>query len=339
MAVIDPHGDLASQLLDQIPKNRQEDLISFDPSHLERPLGINLLDIAPGLSGVELDRQKDLVCETVVSVFRKVFSKDLDGGHRVEHILRNSIQTALCLERPTIFSLYRLLTDWRFLNEALKRVDQLDLKLFWQREFSRAGSYQQVKMAAGVTAKLGRYLFSQPARAVFGQSDSKLDFAKVVNQQKILICNLAKGKIGEDNSRLFGTTLLAKIQLAILARANLEISQRRDFYLYVDEFQNLATTSFVEMLSESRKYRLSLTIAEQSTQQQDQQLVATILANVGSLISFRTGALADAQAILPLLEPLVSQLDLMNLANFNFYARLGHQPPIPAISGFVSKPL
>lgn len=178
-------------------------------------------------------------------------------------------------------------------------------------------------MAAGITAKIGRFNANASARLILSQKKSTIDFEDIMNSGKILICNFSKGLLGEDVSELFGIAVLAKLQLASLRRARLNQSERRPFYLYVDEFQNFATPSFVQLLSEARKYRLFLTIAEQSTSQQDdQQMVNVILANVGTVVCFRTGNPQDERMLLPLFSPFIEQGEISNLPAFNFYAKL-----------------
>jgi len=195
---------------------------------------------------------------------------------------------------------------------------------------------QRVKMAAGITAKIGRFLFSASARRVLEQEKSTIDFDNIINEGKILICNFSKGLLGEDTSALFGTTVLAKLQLASLRRARLQAVDRKPFYLYVDEFQNFATTGFTQMLSEARKYRLFLTMAEQSTSQQDQQkLVDVILANVGTVVCFRSGSPADERMVLPLFSPYVEIGEIANLPTYCFYVRIAavhSQEPMSGIT-------
>ncbi|HET9174615.1 MAG TPA: type IV secretion system DNA-binding domain-containing protein [Candidatus Saccharimonadales bacterium] len=333
VAVIDPHGDLAEELLQYVPAERQEDLIYFDPTDLEHPFGVNLLEIPQGLSGTDLLREKDRVTEAIVSVMRKLFSDDDSGGHRVEYVLRNTVQTALTLESPTLFTIFRLLNDNKFANSVVRKLEDKDLKLFWKDELGKAGSMQKVKMAAGITAKIGRFLFSASARAVLGQEHSTIDFSEVLDG-KILICNFSKGKLGEDTSTLFGTTILAKLQLASLKRAEQKLAVRLPFYLYVDEFQNFATLPFTQMLSEARKYKLYVTMAEQSTQQQDnQKLVDVILANTGTVVVFRTGSPKDEQLLLPLFTPYLERGDIANLPAYTFYCRIAGLDAYEPMSG------
>ncbi len=323
IAIIDPHGDLSESILRRIPAQRIKDVIYFNPDDILNPIGLNLLEITPGLSDDDLLREKDLITESTISVMRKLFSDDDSGGHRIEYVLRNTIQTALTLDGATIFTIFKLLNDTKFRRKVVKDLEDQDLKNFWNNELGKAGEFQKVKMSAGITAKIGRFLFSASAKRILEQEKSTIDFDDILNTGKILICNFSKGLLGEDTSTLFGTTVLAKLQVASLRRARLAIADRRAMYLYVDEFQNFATTAFVQMLSEARKYRLFLTMAEQSTSQQDQQrLVDIILANVGTVICFRSGSPADERLILPLFSPFIDQGEIANLPAYNFYCRI-----------------
>jgi hypothetical protein len=323
VAVLDPHGDLAETILRHIPEDRIKDVIYMNPDDLSHPIGMNLLELPPGITGDDLLREKDIVTESVISVMRKIFSEDDSGGHRIEYILRNAIQTVLTLEKSTLFTIFELLNNSKYRRDIVKNLEDENLRNFWKNEIGKAGDYQKVKMAAGITAKIGRFLFSASARRVLEQEKSTIDFDEILNSGKILICNFSKGLLGEDTSTLFGTTVLAKLQLASLRRARLQQTDRQPFYLYVDEFQNFATISFVQMLSEARKYKLYLTMAEQSTSQQDQQrLVDIILANVGTVVCFRSGSPADERLVLPLFSPYISQGEIANLPAYSFYARI-----------------
>jgi len=323
LAVIDPHGDLAEELLGYIPEERMKDVIYINPDDLSHPIGINLLELPEGISGDELLREKDIVTESTVSVLRKIFSEDDSGGHRIEYVLRNTIQTALTMDEANLFTIFRLLNDAKYRKNIVNNLENEDLKIFWKNELGKAGEMQRVKMAAGITAKIGRFLFSASAKRILEQNKSTVSFDTAMDEKKIIICNFSKGLLGEDTSMLFGVTILAKIQLAALRRARQVQVDRSPYYLYVDEFQNFATMSFVQMLSEARKYKLFLVMAEQSTQQQDEQrLVDIILANVGTIIAFRTGSPADERIILPLFKPFIEENELSNLPSYNFYARM-----------------
>jgi hypothetical protein len=189
-------------------------------------------------------------------------------------------------------------------------------------------------MAAGITAKIGRFLFSASAKRVLEQPRSTIDFDDIINSGKVLICNFSKGLLGEDTSELFGITVLAKLQMAALRRARIKTEDRRPFYLYVDEFQNFATTSFVQLLSEARKYQLFMTIAEQSTsQQKDQHMVEVILANVGTIVCFRTGNPADEKFLLPFFSPYIDPGEIASLPAYNFYMRIAGNKTQEPFSG------
>lgn len=333
VAVVDPHGDMAEELLRHIPVERINDVIYFNPDDLAHPIGMNLLELTPGLEGDELLREKDLVTEAVVSVFRKIFSEDDSGGHRIEYVLRNAVQTALFVKDATLFTVYDLLNDPTYRKQVLKDIDDKNLQNFWKQELGKAGDMQKVKMAAGITAKIGRFLFSASAKRVLEQPRSTIDFDEILDG-KILICNFSKGLIGEDTSELFGIAVLAKLQLASLRRARVKQADRKPFYMYVDEFQNFATPSFVQMLSESRKYKVYLTMAEQTTSQQDdQQMVSIILANVGTVICFRSGNPSDEKLVLPLFEPYIEKGEIANLPSYNFYMRVSAQKSQEPLSG------
>jgi len=323
LSIVDPHGDLAEEILGYIPEDRINDVIYINPDDLSHPVGINLLELPKGLSGDDLLREKDLVTESTVSVLRKIFSEDDSGGHRIEYVLRNTIQTALTMESANMFTIFRLLNDAKYRKGVVNRLEDEDLKIFWKNELGKAGEMQRVKMAAGITAKIGRFLFSASARRMLEQDVSTVNFDTAMDEKKIIICNFSKGLLGEDTSMLFGVTILAKLQLAALRRARVQQTDRSPYFLYVDEFQNFATMSFVQMLSEARKYKLFLVMAEQSTQQQaDQRLVDIVLANVGTVIAFRTGSPADERLILPLFKPYVSEGELSHLPAYTFYCRI-----------------
>lgn len=333
LAVVDPHGDLAQTLLNYVPENRLDDVIYFDPDDLDHPIGLNLLELLPNLTGNDYLRDRDRVTSAVVSVFRKIFSDDDSGGHRVEYVLRNTVLTALTVPGATLFTVLKLLQNAPYRKKVVDALDDDDLRDFWKNEVGQAGNMQRVKMSAGVTSKIGRFNSSAAAKFVLGQEKSTINFEEIINSGKILICNFSKS-LGEDVSELFGITVLAKLQLAALRRAKMSQNERKPFYLYVDEFQNFATPSFVQMLSESRKYKLFMTMAEQSTsQQKDILTVQVILANVGTVVCFRTANTADERFFLPLFQPYLDEGKLASLPAYNFYAKLSAVKPQEPLSG------
>lgn len=335
VAVVDPHGDLVEDLLAAVPESRINDFIYFNPFDVKHPVGINLLELTPTLDEDDRELEKELVCESVISIFRKVFSKDENvDAHRIEYILRNAIYTAFTVNEATIFTVYDLLNNPDFQKSVTKNLEDENLKNFWKHEFGRAGNYQIVKMVSGVTARVGRFLFSPTAKRILEQSHSTVNFDQILKEGKILLCNLAEGKLGEDTSQLLGTTVIAKIQQAAHRRVRIERSARTPFYLFIDEFQNFATAPFTKLLSGGRKFGLRITIAEQSTSQQsDRDVVNVILANTGTVMSFRTASPVDEALMLPQFEPYVSAGDLANLPRYHFYIKLSAVTPEEPFSG------
>jgi energy-coupling factor transporter ATP-binding protein EcfA2 len=335
MAFIDPHGDAADDLISVIPKERLNDLVFINPIDLKYPIGINLLELTPGLDEDEQELEKEVVAEGVISLFRKVFSKEeYVNAHRIEYVLRNAIYTAFTVENRTIFTVYDLLNNPPFQKQVIAKLKDENLKNFWKYEFGRAGDYQVVKMVGGVTAKIGRFLFSPTAKRILEQPESTINFSKIMNSKKIVICNLSQGKLGEDTSRLLGTTIMTKIQQAALKRSNIPESKRKPFYLYIDEFQNFATHSFTKMLSEGRKYKLRVTLAEQSTSQQDDKnIVNVILANVTTVVCFRSANYIDEELMLNQFAPYVERGEISNLPRYNFYIKISALEPEEPFSG------
>jgi len=335
VCVVDPHGDLAEGLLEEVPDSRINDVIYLNPFDIKHPIGINLLELTPGLGPDEADLEKEIVCESVISILRRIFRKNENtDSHRIEYILRNAIYTAYTVPEATIFTVYDLLNEPSFRKQVTRDLADPNLKKFWKNEFGKAGDYQVVKMAGGVTAKIGRFLFSPIAKRILEQKHSTIDFDDIVDNEKILLCNLAEGKLGEDTAQLLGTAIIAKIHLAMTRRAQMDATKRKPFYLFVDEFQNFATSSFTRLLSGGRKYGLRVTIAEQSTaQQDDRNIINVILANVGTVVCFRTASPLDEGLMMPQFAPLVDVGDIANLPRHHFYIRLAALEPEDAFSG------
>jgi hypothetical protein len=333
LAVIDPHGDLIDQILNTIPKERIKDVVYFNPDDIGYPIGINVLELSEGLDGDEALREKEFITESVISLFHKVYTEKYSGP-RLEYILRNTIHTAYTVPGATLFTVNKLLVNPRFRKSVVKKLTDENLKEFWKYEFAKAGDYQKVKMILPITNKIGRFLFSPTAKRILEQEKSTIDFDSIMNEGKILLCNLAKGKIGEDNSKVFGAVMMAKLQLAAMKRARIASDNRKDFYLYVDEFQNFATPSFAQILSEARKYRLNAVLAHQTTSQlEDKSLVNVTLTNTGTVICFRTANPEDEKLILPQFRPYIEEGEIASLPSYRFYMRLGALNPEEPFSG------
>lgn len=333
VAVIDPHGDLIDQILHIIPEERINDVVYFNPDDIAYPMGINVLELSEGLTGDDALREKEFITESVISLFHKVYTEKYSGP-RLEYILRNTIHTAFTVPGATLFTVNKLLVNPKFRKSVVKKLTDENLKEFWKFEFAKAGDYQKVKMVLPITNKIGRFLFSPTAKRILEQEKSTINFDDIMNEGKILLCNLSKGKIGEDNSKVFGSVMMAKLQLTAMKRARIPSEQRNDFYLYVDEFQNFASPSFAQILSEARKYRLNAVLAHQTTSQlEDKSLVNVTLANTGTVICFRTANPEDEKLILPQFRPYIEPGEIASLPSYRFYMRLGALNPEEPFSG------
>lgn len=316
VAFIDPHGDAAEWLLKKIPKERAEDVIYFDPGDTERPMAFNMLDYAT-------PEQKDFVVQETVGIFYKLFGEELIGP-KFEHWTRNGILT-LMEDKETgavLFDLPRLYSEREFAREKIAKVQDPVVKSFWQREMAQTSDFHKSEMLGYFISKFGRFITNEMMRNIIGQPKSAFDIRQVMDEGKILIMNLGKGRVGEINSALLGMIAVSKIQMAAMSRVNIPEHQRKDFYLYVDEFQNLTNEESIQsILSEARKYRLNLTIAHQYIAQLDEKVRDAVFGNVGTAVSFRVGA-DDAEYLEKQFEPVFDGHDLLNLDKANAYVKL-----------------
>ena len=326
VAVIDPHGQLVEQLLRVIPNDRMKDVVWFAPDDDSFPIGLNLLDLPHAgettLTTSQLEKQKSLVSSSLISVFQKFYDAKFFGP-RMEYVLRNAILTALETPNPTLLTILDILTKTGYRKQVVQPLQNSVLQDFWVHEFEKLGQLQRNSVVSPITNKIGGLLSSPINYATLSQPKSTIDFADIMNNGKILLCDLSKGKIGEDASSFFGSLILAKLQLAALSRAHMPETDRRDFYMYVDEFQNFATPTFGELVSEARKYHLATILAHQSISQiENRDLVKVILANVGTVICFRTANPEDEQFILPIFAPEVAKHEISNLPLYHFYMKV-----------------
>jgi len=263
LALIDPHGDLAEDLLNFVPKKRIADVIYFNPADLEYPIAFNPLEKVP-------QDFRHLVVSGLLSVFKKIWPEF--WGPRLEHILRHSLFTLLECPQSTLLDLPRLLTDKEFRKAILKHLISKPVKEFWLYEFEKYSAWLRSEAISPILNKMGQFLTNLPLRNIVGQKENTFDLRKVMDEGKILIVNLAKGKIGEENSHLLGAMIVTKIQLSALSRVDLKEEKRAPFYLYVDELHNFITLSFADILSEARKYGLNLILAHQYIEQVDERI-------------------------------------------------------------------
>lgn len=321
VALIDPHGDMAEEILDYIPKNRIKDVIYFNPADLENPIAFNPLEKVPK------DFQH-LVASGIVSTFKKIWSES--WGPRLEHILRNALLSLLEYPNSTLLDLPKLLTDKDFRNNIIGSVTHPQVRDFWFLEFEKYSAWLKSEAVSPILNKIGQFLISIPLRNIVGQKENTFDVRQAMDEGKILIANLAKGKIGEDNCSLLGALIVTKIQLAALSRANQPEEKRKPFYLFVDEIHSFITLSFADILSEARKYGLNLVLAHQYIEQLDERIRAAIFGNIGTIILFRIGA-EDAKYLAQEFAPVFNETDLINLPNFHIYLKL-------MIDGITSQP-
>ncbi len=312
VAVVDPHGELIDHVLNFIPEERINDVIYFNPADHDFPIGFNVLEnVNPEMQNV--------VASGVVGIFKKIFGES--WGPRLEYILRNSILALLDHPNSTLLGVMRVLTDNAYRRKIVNEIKDPVIKDFFINEYEKYEPKFRQEAIAPIQNKVGQFLSSSIIRNIVGQPKSAIDIRKIMDEGKILLADLSTGKIGEDNSALLGSMLITKVQLAAMSRTNMDEQQRRDFYLYVDEFQNFATDSFATILSEARKYRLNLVMINQYTSQMPESVANAVFGNVGTMIAFRVGA-ADAEVLKKEFEPVFDVNDLVNLPNRQIYIKM-----------------
>lgn len=330
LAVLDPHGDMFQELLSIIPEHRQKDVIVFDPSDDEYPIGLNILDPGIEFKSESVKRQK--ITSSVLSVFKKL-ADESHWGPRMEHILTNTTLTALSLPNPNLYTLQRLLTEKKYQKSVAKNLKDPVLKQFWEKEFALLGEIQLSTVTAPLTHRLGHFITTEMSRHILLQPTSGIRIADIMNEGKILLANLSKGDIGEDQSRFFGTILTSFVWMAAYQRTKIPEKKRRDFFLYVDEFQNFASPDFSDIVSEGRKYHVSLVVSHQSIAQiEDKNLVKLIAGNASTLICLKVSP-EDETFILPYMKPEVERGDIVNLAPYHFYIKTTSDVSEDAFSG------
>ncbi|MBT6690733.1 type IV secretion system DNA-binding domain-containing protein [Candidatus Parcubacteria bacterium] len=312
VCVVDPHGDLVEKVLDFIPAHRINETIYFNPADLSYPIGFNVLET------VDIE-QRHLVVSGLIGVFKKIWADS--WGPRLEYVLHHAISALLEYPGSTLLGIMRMLTDKAFRKRVIDKVTDPVVKAFWVDEYSKYPDRFQAEAIAPIQNKVGRFLSSALIRNILGQVRSSFSMRDIMDQQKILLLNLSKGRVGEDNSALLGAMMITKIQLAAMSRVDTPEAERKDFYLYVDEFQNFATESFANILSEARKYRLNLVIAHQYVEQLVDEVRAAVFGNVGTIVAFRVGA-ADAEFLEKEFFPTFTQEDLVNLSKYEIYLKL-----------------
>lgn len=334
LCIVDPHGDFVEDVLQYIPKERADDVILFEPFDMERPLGLNMLEVKD-------PSMKDFAIQEMISIFYKLFPPEMIGP-MFEHNMRNVMLTLMEDKQypGTIADIPRMFTDPEFQKYKLAKVKDPIVRTFWEKEMAKTSDFHKSEMLGYLISKVGRFVENEMMRNIIGQPTSSFDFRQVMDEGKILLINLSKGKTGEVNAKLLGLIVVSKLQMAAMSRADIPEDKRRDFYLYVDEFQNFVTDSFATILSEARKYRLNLIMAHQFISQLaaekegssavDTRMRDAVFGNAGTTICFRIGV-EDAEIMAKEFAPVFNEFDLVNIERYHACVKL-------MINGTASRP-
>ncbi|NCN53237.1 type IV secretory system conjugative DNA transfer family protein [Candidatus Wolfebacteria bacterium] len=328
VSVVDPHGDLIDSILGLIPEHRKDDVIIFDPGDITHPLGLNMLEY-----DFNRPEEKTFIVNEMQGIFNKLFSEETMGP-MFEQYMRNALLLLMedaKNEPTTLMDVPKVFSDSVFRKKKLERCQNTIVKDFWEREALQAGGDASLaNITPYITSKFGNFISNDYVRPIISQPKSAFRFRDIMDNKKILLVNLSKGKIGDLNAGLLGMVIVGKILMAALSRVDIEQEERKDFNLYIDEFQNFTTDSISTILSEARKYRLNLVIAHQFIAQLEEKIRDSVFGNVGSMVAFRVGA-KDAEELAKQFEPVFNENDLINIDNFNAHAKL-------LINGEPSKP-
>ncbi|MDP1722280.1 MAG: type IV secretion system DNA-binding domain-containing protein [Candidatus Gottesmanbacteria bacterium] len=333
LAVVDPHGDLVENILARMPPERAEDVIYFDPGDSERPIGLNLLE-------AKTELQKHFVATSIVGLMYKLFDPMKTGiiGPRFEHAIRNAMLTVMeAIPNGTFIEVVQTLQRPDFVQSLLPLVKDPIVRRYWTDQIAQTADFHKSEVLDYIVSKFGRFITNKLIRNIIGQSNSSFEFRKVMDEGKILLVNLAKGKLGEENSNFLGLILVPRILISAMSRQEIPEEKRRDFYLYVDEFQNFATPDFAQILSEARKYRLNLIVANQFIGQMEEEVKNAVFGNVGTVASFRIGV-TDANYLQHEFQPTFNESDLINIDRFNAYVKTTvHNEPVKPFSMDLTK--
>ncbi|MFA5829744.1 MAG: type IV secretion system DNA-binding domain-containing protein [Candidatus Gracilibacteria bacterium] len=319
LCVIDPHGDLIEELIQFVPKERAKDVVIFNPADMERPMGLNILE-------AKTPEQQDLASSQATEIFIKIFGDEIFGP-RIQHYFRNACLTLMEDEEEgaTLIDVPRIFVDDEFMKYKVSKVKNPIVKSFWEHEYAHTGERERQEMIPYFSAKFGPFITNSIMRNTIGQPKSAFNFREMMDEKKILLINLSKGKIGDLNTQLLGLVIVARLQMAAMSRVDIPEKDRKDFYLYVDEFQNFATDSFCSILSEARKYHLGLIMAHQYIKQlekkNDTSIRDAVFGNVGTMMSFKVGA-EDAEYMAKEYAPVLTEQDVIGIANFKAYIKL-----------------
>lgn len=319
VCVIDPHGDMVEDLLGFVPRHRAQEVIYFNPGDVGRPMGLNMLEYDPAYP-----EQKTFIVNELLSIFDKLYNMSVAGGPMFEQYFRNS--ALLVMDDPasgnTLLEIERVLTDKTFRDHKLSKSRNIVVKNFWTQIAEKAGGEASLKdMVPYIASKFDNFIANEIMRPIIAQEKSAFNFREVMDNSRLLFVNLSKGRLGDINSSLIGLIMVGKMLMASLSRTDIAEEKRKDFYLYIDEFQNVTTDSIATILSEARKYRLDLIITHQFIGQLKEEIKKAVFGNVGSMVSFRIGS-DDAEFMAKQFKPVFNEQDLLNIDNYNCYAKL-----------------
>lgn len=325
IAVIDPHGELVEDIMQLIPPERAEEVIYFNPSDTDRPMGLNIME-------AQTEEQMHFVVGSIIALMYKLYDPHKTGiiGPRFEHAIRNAMLTIMAEPGATFIELVRCLTDQKYVQELLPKVKDPVVRRYWTDQIAQTSDFHKSEVLDYIVSKFGKFITNKVMRNIIGQSQSAFNFRTVMDEGKILLVNLSKGKLGEEDAKFLGLILVPKILTAAMSRQDMPLEQRRDFYLYVDEFQNYATDDFAVILSEARKYRLNLIVANQFVAQIEENVKNAVFGNVGSIVTFRVGV-PDANFLQHEFAPIFTEGDLTNIEKFHVYIKtiVGNEPVPP----------
>src|SRR3989338_2315651 len=331
VCLIDPH-DTVEKLLELIPAERAEDVIYFDPSDTERPMGLNMLE-------ADTEEQQHFVVSSIIGLMYKLYDPHRTGiiGPRFEHAIRNAMLTIMSKQGSTFIELVRTLTDPKYVEEMLPYVKDPVVKRYWTDQIAQTSDFHKSEVLDYIVSKFGRFVTNKTMRNIIGQPSSAFNFRQAMDEKKIILCNLSKGILGEEDAKFLGLILVPKVLTAAMSRADVPMDQRQDFFLYVDEFQNFATEDFAVILAEARKYKLNLIVANQYIAQIEEDVKNAVFGNVGTLITFRVGV-HDANFLQHEFTPTFNESDLTNIEKYHVYIKtIVNNEPVPAFSMSLEK--
>ncbi len=332
VCAIDPHGEFIEDILQLMPPERAEDVIYFNPSDLERPMGLNMME-------ADTEEQQHFVVSSIIGLMYKLYDPHRTGiiGPRFEHAIRNAMLSIMSRKGSTFLELVRVLTDAKYVEEILPYVKDPVVRRYWTDQIAQTSDFHKSEVLDYIVSKFGRFVTNKTMRNIIGQTESAFNFRKAMDEKKIILCNLSKGILGEEDAKFLGLILVPKVLTAAMSRQDIPMEQRNDFFLYVDEFQNYATEDFAVILSEARKYRLNLIVANQFVGQIDEEVKNAVFGNVGTMVAFRIGV-PDANFLQHEFAPTFNETDLANIEKYHVYIKtIVNNEPVPPFSMSLEK--